>query len=110
MQTYFAKLKQYAPNADPTNSQLTYGWDQAAILVVHGRNAERHIDAMAVLGAQDCVPVHDRAGPRPGMQFAHLGGGLVRAEDGCRQPDDLVLGIAEETGSSRVPRATDSVR
>lgn len=33
MQTYFTKLKQYAPNADPTNSQLTYGWDQAAILV-----------------------------------------------------------------------------
>src|SRR4051794_25427028 len=33
MQTYFAKLKQYAPSADPTNSQLAYGWDQAAILV-----------------------------------------------------------------------------
>jgi len=32
MKLYFAKIKQYAPGSDPTNSLIAYGWTEAAIL------------------------------------------------------------------------------
>ncbi|MCW2530367.1 MAG: Extracellular ligand-binding receptor [Pseudonocardiales bacterium] len=32
VKTYFAKVKQYAPSADPKSSLISYGWTEAAIL------------------------------------------------------------------------------
>src|SRR4051812_15057092 len=62
MQTYFGKLKQYAPNGDPTNSQLTYGWDQAAILVEILKAAPA-LDRVAVINTARNLTLN-----QPGLQ------------------------------------------
>ena len=61
MKFYFEKMKKYAPSADPTNSNISYGWTEAAILY-DILNASPRLDRVDVMNTANHLTISNGPG------------------------------------------------